>query len=38
MRSVREPGSAPTSSAYVVGRELAADLVEDQVLRWEHLR
>ena len=31
-------GIGPDELAYVVGRELAADLVEDQVLRWEHLR
>ena len=31
-------GIGPDELGYVVGRELAADLVEDQVLRWEHLR
>jgi N-acetylneuraminate synthase len=31
-------GIGPDELAYVVGRTLAADLVEDQVLRWEHLR
>ena len=31
-------GIGPDELRYVVGRELAADLVEDQVLRWEHLR
>ena len=31
-------GICPDELRYVVGRELAADLDEDQVLRWEHLR
>ena len=31
-------GIGPDELRYVVGRELTADLVEDQVLRWEHLR
>ena len=31
-------GIGPDELGYVVGRELAADLAEDQVLRWEHLR
>ena len=31
-------GIGPDEIPYVVGRELAADLVEDQVIRWEHLR
>ena len=31
-------GIGPDELAYVVGRELVADQVEDQVLRWEHLR
>ncbi len=31
-------GIGPDEIRYAVGRELAADLVEDQVLRWEHLR
>jgi N,N'-diacetyllegionaminate synthase len=31
-------GIGPDELRYAVGRELAADLVEDQVLRWEHLR
>ena len=31
-------GIGPEEVRYVVGRPLTADLVEDQVLRWEHLR
>ena len=31
-------GIGPDELRYAVGRELVADLVEDQVLRWEHLR
>ena len=31
-------GIGPDELRYVVGRQLTADLVEDQVLRWEHLR
>ena len=31
-------GIGPDELRYAVGRELAADLAEDQVLRWEHLR
>ena len=31
-------GIGPDELRYVVGRQLAADLVEDQVIRWEHLR
>jgi N-acetylneuraminate synthase len=31
-------GIGPDELSYVVGRELVADLAEDQVLRWEHLR
>jgi N-acetylneuraminate synthase len=31
-------GIGPDEIRYVVGRELAADLAEDQVLHWEHLR
>ena len=34
----RVMGIRPDELRYTVGRELATDLVEDQVLRWEHLR
>jgi N-acetylneuraminate synthase len=38
--AAKRPGTGigPDEIRYVIGRQLAADLVEDQVIRWEHLR